>query len=107
MFSAQNGIFLQMENGISFLYFMRGFGKKQKKSNFPLKKTLVFVSLISEGELRRLSSEENRFNIIRKPKSFDMIRISAFLFSDEAVCYRGTEKAIMPALSGAMMPLFR
>ena len=61
MFSAQNGIFLQMENGISFLYFMRRFRKKDGEGN-------------CDSRLQKKTEQ-----IIRKPKSFGMIRISAFV----------------------------
>lgn len=60
MFSAQNGIFLQIQKG-GFLYFMRRFRKKDGEGN-------------CDSCLQKKTEQ-----IIRKPKSFGMIRISAFV----------------------------
>ena len=54
MFSAQNGIFLQIQMGGFFLYFMRGFRKKDGEGN-------------CDSRLQKKTEQ-----IIRKPKSFDM-----------------------------------
>ena len=46
MFSAQNGIFLQIEKGF-YLSILCVVSEKGRKKQLPLKKTLIFASLTS------------------------------------------------------------